>query len=124
MTELSEQSIKTLRFRQNLGRWILKVLRREMVDEYDAQKVQEVEAIYHEQLQQVNDELQRRRRARREELGEELPESPVAKMKPAVLGTRAKSGGNGSVAERLRQELEKRGVQVEMKEDTQEVRDG
>jgi len=117
MTDLSEQSVKSLRLRQSLGRWILKLFRTELRHEYDAEKVQAAEATYREQLQAINDELRKRRQARREALGEELPEAPRVQMRPAVLGTKARNKeGNGTLADKLKQELEARDIQVEVRD--------
>jgi len=86
MAKLSDQSVKGLRMRQMLGRTVLRLLRTEWADD---PRAEEVKPQYEAQLQDINDELQRRRQARREALGEELPEGPTVQMKPVTLGAQA-----------------------------------
>lgn len=117
MPELSEQSVKSLRIRQQLGREIIRKLRTEWSDEDGAA---EAKATYEEQLGRITEELRKRRKERREARGEEKPPEQVMEMKPATLGAQTPKRGNGSLAEKLREELEKQGLQVEVRDAPQE----
>lgn len=79
MPELSEQTIGSLRWRQQLAREVMRLLRKwnappDVVDHYRAQ------------LREITAELRQRRRAAREAEGWVKPEPQVARMKVARMG--------------------------------------
>ena len=83
MADLSEQSLKSLQFRQQMGREILRLLRTKWRGEEGAAEAQ---ARYEEQLEQITDEIRRRKRAAREARGEDKPPDQVIEMKVARMG--------------------------------------
>lgn len=79
MSDLSKLSIQSLRFRQKLGRWIVRAVRK-----WGAEL--EIQRQYREQLRDITAELQRRRKARREVAGPDKPPAQTIQLKAASMG--------------------------------------
>lgn len=84
--ELEGMSLKALRFRQQLGRAIIRKLRTEWADEEGADSALEK---YEGQVKEIAEEIRRRTREAREEAGEETPPAQRIKAKLARLGAKA-----------------------------------
>lgn len=85
--KLCTMSPGALRARQQLGRYILRLLHTDWKDEEGAKAAQ---AIYEGQVRVLTEEIRRKRRERREANGEPKPPKQRAKMKPASLGAKTR----------------------------------
>ena len=112
---LARQSYKSLRMRQQLGRYLIRQIRTEWRGDGDWR---EAKGKLEKELREITVEIRKRNKARREAAGEPEPPTQRMQMKPAKLGTKAPGGSNGALADRLREELEARGVFVEKVYDT------